>query len=101
MLVVVCNLSKRLFSDVCVSSCWRRSVQDLFEVDGTSFFCRVTWDQATNVGMYTMQHARVAIIFWCLLPLNPIRRKFRSQTSDNMERCKSRGGKSQGGEEEK
>ena len=29
------------------------------------------------------------------------RRKFRSQTSDNMERWKSRGGKSQGGEEKK
>ena len=29
------------------------------------------------------------------------RRKFRSQTSDNMDRWKSRGGKSQGGEEEK
>ena len=57
---------------VCVSSCWRPSVQDLFEVDGTTFF-RVTWDQVTNVGMYTMQYTRVAIIFWGLVPLNPIK----------------------------
>ena len=34
-------------------------------------------------------------------PLNNIRRKFRSQTSDNMDRWKSRGGKSQRREEKK
>ena len=33
--------------------------------------------------------------------LGPNRRKFRSQTSDNMQRWKSRGGKSQGGEVKK
>ena len=43
----------QIFVCVCVSSCWRPSVQDLFEVDGTTFF-RVTWGQVTNVGMYTM-----------------------------------------------
>ena len=54
----------QIFVCVCVSvsSCWRPSVQDLFEVDGTTFF-RVTWGQVTNVGMYTMQYTRVATIF--------------------------------------
>ena len=42
--------------------------------------------------------------FWCLLfvwILSTSRRKFRSQTSDNMDRWKSRGGKSQRGEAKK
>ena len=36
-------------------------------------FFRATWGQVTNVGMYTMQYTRVAIIFWGLVPLNPIK----------------------------
>ena len=55
-----------------VSSCWRPSVQDLFEVDGTTCFFFVTWGQVTHVGIHTMQYTKVAIVFGGPVPLNPI-----------------------------
>ena len=80
-------------------------------VSGTNSYCRSYWclfDHSmglhgtgnSNVPSDARKQSHVTAVMWYVYDI--FRRKFRSQTSDNMDRWKSRGGKSQrGGAEER
>ena len=90
-------------------------VQDFTEATGrTSDIAAPPWDLKLLARRLDLQHPSAKCVQWITMASYKTkrrssvastqftsRRKFRSQTSDNMDRWKSRGGKSQGGEEKK
>ena len=68
---------------------------------GLRGFCSLAFQSNSDqMDLNTFQSIAISVIS-CPFRRGGCRRKFRSQTSDNMDRWKSRGGKSQRGEEKK